>query len=201
MEYSEFNEDIKDEIKCKSNNIKYRFNYKDKDEINGFDPKTVTAENIFRNSFVLLQQPTKTRYDKLIKSLSENLGYNSEISKLFFSDENIKRIQKLLKKEINIKSNGKYSLVVDQDEKQLVYVMRAVFIEYARGIPNQIVRQVKLLNRKVIGEITPNVINSIVHNQGYLNRINNPVIPIDLPVNVNNRGRRTLPGFSTIWEF
>jgi hypothetical protein len=197
--YSSFNSEPIDT----NPNKKYRFvkNELSQGEVEPFNRESITAENIYKSSFLLLQQPNKIRYDKLAESVAEKLGCNSEISKIFFSDANIKRVQKLLRKTIYEKSNGKYKMDVDQEEKELVYVMRAIFIEHAKDIPGQTIRQVKYLNRKVIDEVFPSVITSISHNQGYLNRINNPIKPIDRPLNVNNAGRRTLPGFSTIWEF
>lgn len=187
-------------------NKKFNFTNSEKQKQGEFDPftkNTVTAEDIYKTSFLMLQEHPKTNYNPLNETNEaiKNLSCNSELSKIFFSDTNIKRVQRLLKKEIFNRSNGKYKMEVDQDEKELVYVMRAIYIEFAKFIPNQIVRQVKILNNKVIEQIMPSVISSIKHKEGYLKRINNPVIPIQLPINVNNAGRNLLPGFSTIWEF
>lgn len=183
-----------------------KFNFTNSEKQGEFDPFTknsVTAEDIYKTSFLMLQDSPKAGYNPL-KETNEaikNLSCNSELSKIFFSDSNIKRVQRLLKKEIYDRSNGKYKMEVDQEEKELVYVMRAIYIEFAKFVPNQIVRQVKLLNKKVIEQIMPSIISSIKHKEGYLKRINNPINPIQLPINVNNAGRNLLPGFSTIWEF
>lgn len=189
---------------------KVKFNFKNPTmlsfgEVDPYDRDTITAENIYKSSFLLLQQPTKMRYDKMTMESVKNISCNSELSRVFFSDENIKRIQRLLRKEIIAKSNGKFKMDVDQDEKQLVYVMRAIFIEYARDIPNQVIRQVKHLNKLVIEEIFPSIISSIQHIYGYQKSIHGPVLKGPLintrPINDNNAGRRILPSITSIWEF
>lgn len=200
MSYADFNTDP---IETKP--IKYNFNSQlGFGEVAPYNKNSITAENIYKSSFLLLQQPNKIRYDKLTRDTVKNISCNSDLSKIYFSDENIKRVQKMLVKEVFEKTKGKFKLDVFQDEKDITYVMRAIFIEHAKDIPNQVVRQVKILNRKVIDEIFPSVITSIQHNHNYLKSINGPVLTgplLDRPLNVNNAGRKTLPGFSTIWEF
>ena len=68
-----------------------------------------------------------------------------EATKMFFSSENMDRIQKMIKRAIYEESNGKYKLEVDQDEMQLLIMMREVFFDGnngARHLPQKIKRQV-----------------------------------------------------------
>lgn len=126
----------------------------------------------------------------------KEINDNSELSKVFFSKENIKRIQKLIRKEVFRKTNGQFKLDVDQDEKSLVVAMQNIYLENAQFLPDQPVRQTKRLNRKVIEETVPRMITEIKQGYGYLQEINKPLQPIPRPISVSNAGRRQLPSFN-----
>jgi tyrosyl-tRNA synthetase len=124
------------------------------------------------------------------------------VTDLFYSDENIRRIQKLIKQEIYNRSGGKYKLEENQEEADLLVSMKAVFFDENNGcrfLPNKIKRQVKKLNNAVVEYIVPNMISNIKQYYGYLKDINGPIEPMLRPMNVNNAGRKTLPSITTIW--
>ena len=105
----------------------------------------------------------------------------------------------MIKQAVFEKTRGEFKLDVDQDQKELFIVMRAIYIEHSRNLPGQIVRQVKRLNAKVIEEIVPSMITEIRQYYGYLKDINKPIEPIMRPMNVSNAGRLILPSTSRIW--
>jgi hypothetical protein len=119
------------------------------------------------------------------------------MSKIFFSDKNIQRLQKKIKREVYKRTNGKYKLDIDQEERDLLIVMRAIYLEFGRFIPGEIVRQIKRLNNKVIDQIIPSMLTEIRQYYGYLDDINEPIKPMLRPLNVNNAGRRMLPSVTT----
>ena len=125
---------------------------------------------------------------------------NGPVSLLFFSDDNMKRIQKQIKKEILRLSNGTFKMNVDQDEQDLLVAMRYIYIEHSQNLPTHIVRQVKILNRYLLNYIIPDIMTNIKQHYGYLQEISNPIRPLEQPLNVNNAGRRTLPSITTLWR-
>lgn len=125
----------------------------------------------------------------------------TQVSELFFSKENIARIQKKIKKEIKRQSNGKYILEVDQDESDLILTMRAVYADNARHLPNQTIRQVKELNNKTLDYLIPDMLSNLKQHSLYLKRLDQPTQMIDLPINVNSGGRKTLPSYTSLWGF
>jgi hypothetical protein len=125
---------------------------------------------------------------------------NGPVSLLFFSDENMARIQKQIKREIYRLSNGTFKMDVDQDEQDLIIAMRYIFIEYAQNLPTHIVRQVKILNRQLLNYIIPDIMTNIKQHYMYLKEISSPIRPLDQPLNVNNKGRNTLPSVTTLWR-
>jgi len=134
------------------------------------------------------------------KSLLKSIYTPTPLGEVFFSPDNIKRLQNKIKKSIFIESKGKYKLQVDQNESDLFVVMRAVYIQDSYNSPYRIIHQVKELNDKVINRILPDMISNIKQNEEYLNIIDKPIDPIPLPVNVSRAGRLSLPSVTTIWN-
>ena len=132
-----------------------------------------------------------------IKRILRGINTDSDLSQLFFSNRNINRIQKKLKNEIYNRTRGKYLLTVDQDKTKLLIVMRSIFLQNAVNQSNNIVRQVKSLNKHVVNDLVPEMITNIKSYYGYLDDINGPLEPIMRPVNVNNAGHKTLPSITT----
>jgi len=124
-----------------------------------------------------------------------------EISKIYFSVENMNRVQKAIKRAIFFKTKGQFRLDEDQDESDLLVTMRAVFIEHSRFLPNKIIRQIKELNRLTVEYIVPDMITEIKQTYGYIKEINEPLKPLPRPMNVNGAGRKTLPSLTTTIGF
>jgi len=156
----------------------------------------MTIQDIYRTPFLFIQDHHKN-YKNSVNVALKGVQSESELSRLFFSDENFNRLQQMIKKAVFDKTNGTFKLDVDQEQRDLLIAMRAVYMEYGRYLPGQIVRQVKRLNRKVIEELVPGMITEIRQEYGYLTEINKPLDPIDRPINTSNAGRRTLPSITT----
>lgn len=91
-------------------------------------------------------------------------------------------------------------LTENQDERDLLVVMKSTFLQYSKNYPDRPVAQVKELNNKLIELIIPGIITNIKQYYGYIKEINEPLKPIPRPINVNNAGRKTLPSVTTIWN-
>jgi hypothetical protein len=161
------------------------------------DENNMTIQDIYRTPFLFLQDHQTKDYWNMAPLALKGIQSESELSKLFFSDENMKRIQKMIRKEVFRKTNGEFRVDVDQDSKDLFFAMRGTYMEQARSLPNQTVRQIKRLNWKVVDDAIYGILTSLRQDYGYLKEINKPLSPIPLPLNVNNAGRRTLPALSS----
>jgi len=127
------------------------------------------------------------------KSLLVGTYTPTPLGELYFSRENMNRIQNKIKKEVFIRTKGKYVLNVAQSESDLLIVMRAVYISSAMHEPYRLVHQVKVLNHLTVERIVPDMISMIKQEEQYLYDISHPINPIALPVNINNKGTRALP--------
>ena len=162
---------------------------------NGIPPmnaNNMTIQDLYRTPFLFLQEHRKN-YTNMSTTALKGIQSESDLSKLFFSDENMKRLQKMIREEVFRRTKGQFRLDVDQEQMDLFLVMRAVYAEHARFLPNSIVRQVKRLNQKVVTDIIAGMLTSIRQDHGYLKEINKPLSPIARPIAANNAGRRTLP--------
>lgn len=119
------------------------------------------------------------------------------LGEIYFSPENIRRIQQKIKKEIFIRSNGKYKLDIDQSQSDLLIVMRAVYISDSKNNPYKLIHQVKELNHKTLERIIPDMLSIIKQDEEYINQLDKPIEPIALPVNVSRAGRLSLPSITT----
>lgn len=128
-----------------------------------------------------------------------NVFVHDPVGRIFFSSDNIRRVQKQIKNAIYEKTNQKYKLEEDQDSSDLVVAMRAMYMEQGKYREESPVRQVKQLNKRVVDFVVPDMITEIKQYYGYLKDINEPLKPIDRPMNVCNAGRRTLPSITTTW--
>ncbi len=123
------------------------------------------------------------------------------LAALYFSEENMNRIQKLTRREIYRRTNGKFKILKDSDELDLLQIMDVVFDEHAKHLPDQLVRQVKRLNLITVDTIVPNAITVIDQTSKYLKQLDEPIKPMPRPLNVNNAGRKTLPSFTSVMGF
>jgi hypothetical protein len=157
--------------------------------------------------YPMYQDPSK-KYNKKVYQSDAQLGdkglwcndETDKISRVFFGEENMHRVQKQLRNEVFTRTKGQFTMDVDQDESKLIIVMRAVLEEYGRFLPNQVVRQIKELNKIVINQIAPDMVTEVLQGYGYIKDSNNPIRPISRPMNVNRAGRRTLPSITTMWN-
>ena len=164
------------------------------------DENNITIQDIYRTPFLFLQEHRKN-YRNMSSTALKGIQSNSELSKMFFSDKNIKRVQRKIKAEVFKRTNGEFRLEIDQEQRDVLIAMRAVYLEHARFLPGQNVRQIKRLNQKVADEVVPGMITELKQYYGYLKEINKPLDPIARPVNVNNKGRLNLPSVTTTFGY
>lgn len=159
---------------------------------------SMTIQDIYRTPFLFLQEHRKN-YKNMSSTALKGIQSDSELSKIYFSDKNIKRLQAKIREEIFKRTNGQYKLDVDQEQRELLITMRAVYIEHGKFLPTGVIRQAKKLNDIVVEEVVPGMITEIKQYYGYLKDVNNPIKPIQRPINVSNAGRRTLPAITSVW--
>ena len=145
------------------------------------------------------QNHSTENYDRA-RVATQGFFEKNHITVVFFSDENIKRIQNKIREEVIKRTNGQYQLDEDQDESDLTIAMRAVYLDKCKNLPGETIRQVKLLNQQTVDYVIPDMISNIKQYFSYIKDINQPLQPMMRPMNVSNAGRRLLPSITTLWR-
>ena len=140
-------------------------------------------------------------YNKMAKVLFIDPCELTLLFKMYFGKENIKRLQKNIKHEVIIRSEGKYKLIVDLELDELLPCMGDIFTFYAKNLSTQLVRQTKVLNKILLDTIMPEIVSNIQQQYGYLKDVTQPRQLVNLPVNMNSAGRKQLKSVTSIWGF
>ena len=126
-----------------------------------------------------------------------------ETIRVFFSEDNLKRIQKKIRREIFKRSYGKFKLKVDQNINHLLIAMIAIVRLHAKFLPTKVVRQVKRLNEETVQYIVGdggNLMSNLKQQYSYIQDITNPIQPLPDPINVNQAGRNQLRSVTAVWN-
>src|SRR3989304_4307411 len=115
-----------------------------KNEISNLDKNNLTITDVYKMPF-LLTNGNKQNFQKLAANIYNSVDYNSDLGKLFFSNKNIKRIQRMIKDAVYIRTNHEYKLSVDQDEKKISIYMQSVFLEHAKINSNKLINSIQLI--------------------------------------------------------
>ena len=141
--------------------------------VNIFAPKTTDLFQMYDkipvNQCVTFRNPTEGLWD------------DTQLSKPFFSHENITKIQRGIQMGVYQKSNGQYSIGY-QDQATLNIIMRSVFLQSAMNLPTNIGEQVKNLNAIVLNYCIPQVYSAAQGHMKYMYDVSTIAMPIDHPV-------------------
>jgi hypothetical protein len=120
----------------------------------------------------------------------------SVLNKLYFSKNNLNIIQNMLRYNIYTKTNNKY-IIDKQSEVELQIIMRSTYLQHSPNLNYNITEQIKYLNSLVVDWCSEKIIPEIEQYMGYLNEVQYQPMPIDLPLNLSQKGKRTLRSVTT----
>ncbi len=86
---------------------------------------------------------------------------NTLLSNAFFSEENMNIIQNGLRAGVYKESKGRF-LIGKQDEAPLKMIMRSIFLQNSKNLPNNIKGQITQLNNLVLEYAVPQVMGEAV---------------------------------------
>ena len=127
-------------------------------------------------------------YDKIpakqistFRNPTEGLWNNTDLSRAFFSHQNMQIIQNGIRSGVYEKSNGRF-VISNQDADTLMIIMRAMFLQYAANQPHNIAKQVKQLNQIVLDYAVPQVYSEAIGYNKYVVDISTMYKPIPPPI-------------------
>ena len=134
--------------------------------------------------------------------LFKNLYSETPLTRLFFSDTNIRNIQNLIR--LNVYKQNKY-VIDDQSNNELMTVMRSIFIEYSAHPPlinenmpenelklllEKYTKEVDRLNQIIVQEIVPKIVSQIQQYVDYLRDASQQPYYMDKPKNESVKGQK-----------
>ena len=128
-------------------------------------------------------------YSNIKNSILRSVIVNTPLSDAFFSDKNITKIQNNIRYSIFKQLNFKIS---NQSIHELLIIMRSVFLQNSKNLPNNIPKQISVLNNLVIKSIMPNLVSSVKQFDSYISDINTLPVPMEHPENIASAGKRTI---------
>ena len=117
----------------------------------------------------------------------------SPVSERFFSAENVGRLQNQIRKEVYDRSQPKGYVIDKQSVEELKIIMRAIYLQYARNLPNDIAGQVDDLNRKVCDWSVPHILSAVDHYFFYIDDISHLPVPLPHMQHLSRAGTKSLP--------
>ncbi len=125
------------------------------------------------------------------KTAISHMIQNTELSNIFFSQNNIDALQQGIRYLVWKNSNGKHK-IGNQSETQLQIIMRGIFLQYSKNLSYNIIEQVKELNQKVLDFIIPQILLEIDQYNYYINDIYKQPIPLSRSINTSSAGTKFL---------
>ena len=105
----------------------------------------------------------------------------SKLSDIYFSKNNIQRLQNEIRKGVYNKSNGQY-VIGEQDCDTLKVIMRSIFLQYSANMSTQIEDQIHSLNTMVLNYCIPQVFSEAQAYIKYLSDASSMYVPMEHPV-------------------
>jgi len=107
----------------------------------------------------------------------------NDLSKLFFSEANVKALQEGMRDGVSQGSEGRY-VVPPQNQDNLAIIMRSIFMNHANFFPSvSTEKQVADLNQKVLDYAVPQLLSSARSYEQYLVDQSTLVVPLSQPLN------------------
>ncbi len=141
--------------------------------------------------------PQKFTGSPFVSNISDNkniVGHSllgNNLNKAFFSKQNIDLIQKEIIERIYKKTNNK-ARIGRQSDTELKIVMRSIYLQQSKNLPNNIKKQIYELNEKVLEYCVNAVYVELQQYLGYIRDINSLKQPLDRPTNMSSKGTITL---------
>lgn len=112
------------------------------------------------------------------------------LNQTFFSQANFQIIQNKIRYEVYQKT-GK---VIDQQSSDdLFMIMRAMYLQYGRNLPNNIVGQIEELNSYVANWCIPKIVGEVSMFEQYQKDISTLPVPMAHPVSLSSAGTKSKP--------
>lgn len=117
----------------------------------------------------------------------------SPLSDAYFSNDNIQHMKHLICQDVLNRSNGQYRLTAEaQSDDALLLVMRSIFLDNCRNLPENIPGQIAELNLMVLNDMVPRVLSNVRQKLSFIRDHSQRPLTMDRPAYVGSAGTRSL---------
>jgi hypothetical protein len=131
-----------------------------------------------------------------INIISRNLNC-TEVSKVFFSLDNINLLQTGIRNKILNDTGGEINIGRQKDD-ELKIIMRSIYFQHGKNRTENIKAQVLDLNTRVISWCVPEIISNVKQSKRYIEDISRMPVPLERSVYPSIKGVNNLDVTSTI---
>jgi hypothetical protein len=125
-----------------------------------------------------------------INVISRNLDC-TEVSKVFFSIDNIDLLQRGIRNKILNDTDGQINISRQSDD-ELKIIMRSIYFQYGKNSKYNIKEQILELNTRVLEWSVPEIISNVKQSQKYLQDISTMPVPLERSTLPSKKGTKTL---------
>lgn len=111
------------------------------------------------------------------------------LNSIFFSQDNVEKIQKDIHDQVAVMSGGKYDIGPQSDD-DLKLIMRSYYLMFGTNNPGAVAQELSALNSRVVGYAAAKVYSEVDFHMFYLKDVQDFAPPIANPMNVHQYGTR-----------
>ena len=121
----------------------------------------------------------------------KTLQTKNALSSVYFSPQNIALLQNQIRHQVWQQSNNQH-VISNQSDLQLQIVMRSIYLQYSRNLPEQITEQIENLNHRVMNYCVPNILSGIEQYVSYRKDVSQLPTPMEHPEHMSSAGKKSL---------
>lgn len=151
----------------------------------GINGRIFIDPNVNNKPYELYQDSSKAQNTNV--SIISNIIVPSVLSRNYFSNDNIECLQNQIIKAVFSVSQKQIS---KQSYQDLQIIMKSIYLQYGRNLPNNIEEQIVKLNKYVVDECVKIIVPNMLQYTKYLDEISSPVPTMQRAQNVSIKGNK-----------
>jgi len=151
----------------------------------GFNGRIFISPDEQVKPYELFQDSTQQQDTNV--SLISNIIVPNALSRTYFSNDNVERLQRQIVQEVYRVSKKQ---IGKQSYQELQIIMKSMYLQYGRNIPTGIEEQVQVLNKYVIDECVRIIVPNVLQYNKYIEDISSPIPIMPRSQNVSNKGSK-----------
>ena len=149
----------------------------------GFNGRIFLAPDEHVKPFELYKNSTQQQDTNV--SIISNIVVPNALSRTFFSNDNVERLQLQI---IQAVYNSCQKKISKQSYQELQIIMKSMYLQYGRNLPYDIEGQVETLNKYVVDECVRIIVPNVLQYNKYIEDITSPIPVMPRAQNVSNKG-------------